>query len=65
MSHQSKRRPSTRGPDDVLGKQLDWSWVIIQEVEIENWGWGGMLVAQYRKMKAAEAQGREGGSHDR
>ena len=49
----------------MLGEQLDWSWVIIQEVEIENWGWGGMPVAQYRKMKAAEAQGREGGSHDR
>jgi 4-oxalocrotonate tautomerase len=39
---------------DVLGKPLDWTWVVFQEVEMENWGWGGMPVAEFRKLKAAE-----------
>lgn len=38
---------------DVLGKPLDWTWVIFQEVEIEDWGWGGMPVEEYRKKLAA------------
>jgi len=38
---------------DVLGKPLDWTWVIIQEVELDDWGWGGMPVAEYRQVKAA------------
>jgi 4-oxalocrotonate tautomerase len=38
---------------DVLGKPLDWTWVIIQEVELDDWGWGGMPVAEYRQLKAA------------
>jgi 4-oxalocrotonate tautomerase len=37
---------------DVLGKPLDWTWVIFQEVEMEDWGWGGMPVAEYRKKMA-------------
>jgi 4-oxalocrotonate tautomerase len=37
---------------DVLGKPLDWTWVIIREVELEDWGWGGMPVSEYRKLKA-------------
>jgi 4-oxalocrotonate tautomerase len=39
---------------DVLGKPLDWTWVLFQEVEMENWGWGGMPVAEYRKLQAAK-----------
>ncbi|WP_157220396.1 tautomerase family protein [Flavisphingomonas formosensis] len=38
---------------DVLGKPLDWTWVVFQEVEMEDWGWGGMPVAEYRKKLAA------------
>jgi 4-oxalocrotonate tautomerase len=38
---------------DVLGKPLDWTWVVFEEVEMENWGWGGMPVADYRKLLAA------------
>jgi 4-oxalocrotonate tautomerase len=34
---------------DVLGKPVEWTWVIFQEVEMEDWGWGGMPVAEYRK----------------
>ena len=39
---------------DVLGKPLEWTWVIFEEVEMENWGWGGMPVAEYRKILAAK-----------
>ncbi len=38
---------------DVLGKPVDWTWVIFQEVDMEDWGWGGMPVAEYRKKMAA------------
>ncbi len=37
---------------DVLGKPLEWTWVIFEEVELGNWGWGGMPVEEYRKLKA-------------
>ncbi|WP_445679993.1 tautomerase family protein [Radicibacter daui] len=40
---------------DVLGKPMDWTWVIFQEVEMENWGWGGMPVAEYRKRLQAKS----------
>jgi 4-oxalocrotonate tautomerase len=28
--------------------------VVIEEVELENWGWGGLPVAAYRKQRAAK-----------
>ena len=40
---------------DVLGKSLDSTFVTIQEVELENWGWGGLPVPEYRKARAADA----------
>jgi 4-oxalocrotonate tautomerase len=40
---------------DVLGKPPELTWVHFQEVELENWGWGGMPVADYRKKLAAKA----------
>jgi 4-oxalocrotonate tautomerase len=39
---------------DVLGKPLDRTWVILQEVELENWGSGGMPVAGFRQRLARE-----------
>ena len=39
---------------DVLGKPHDWTWVVIQEVEPDDWGWGGMPVLEYRKQLAAK-----------
>jgi 4-oxalocrotonate tautomerase len=42
---------------DVLGKPLDWTWVIFQEVELEDWGWGGLPVLEYRKRRAEGAVG--------
>ena len=38
---------------DVLGKPLDWTWVVFEDVAMENWGWGGMPVAEYRAQLAA------------
>jgi 4-oxalocrotonate tautomerase len=34
---------------DVAKKPQEWTWAVFQEVEMENWGWGGMPVAEYRK----------------
>lgn len=41
---------------DVLGKPLEWTWVVLEEVEMENWGWGGMPVAEYRKRLAERSR---------
>ena len=38
---------------DVLGKPLDRTVVIFQEVELEDWGRGGMPIAEFRKASAA------------
>ena len=37
---------------EVLGKPLEATFVTIQEVELENWGWGGLPVDAYRKQRA-------------
>jgi len=37
----------------VLNKPLDSTFVVIEEVELENWGWGGLPVPEYRRRKAA------------
>ncbi len=31
---------------DVLHKPLDSTFVVIEEVELENWGWGGLPVTK-------------------
>lgn len=38
---------------DVLDKPLDTTFVIIEEVELDNWGWGGLPVPEYRRRRAA------------
>lgn len=38
---------------DVLNKPLDATFVVIDEVELENWGWGGLPVPEYRKQLQA------------
>jgi 4-oxalocrotonate tautomerase len=40
---------------DVLKKPPEWTWVVFQQVEMEDWGWGGVPVAEYRKRLAAKA----------
>ncbi len=43
---------------DVLGKPLESTFVTIQEVETENWGWGGLPALEYRKVLAGRASGK-------
>ena len=38
---------------DVLGKPPSATFVVIEEVELENWGVGGLPVQEYRKQAAA------------
>lgn len=39
---------------DVLNKPLEATFVVIEEVELENWGWGGLSVPEYRKQRASK-----------
>ena len=38
---------------DVLQKPLDSTFVVIEEVDMENWGWGGLPVQEFRMRRAA------------
>ena len=38
---------------DVLGKPVESTFVVIEEVDTDNWGWGGLPVLDYRKKLAA------------
>jgi len=37
---------------DVLGKPLESTFVVIEEVDTDNWGWGGLPALEYRKRRA-------------
>jgi 4-oxalocrotonate tautomerase len=37
---------------DVLNKPLEATFVVIEEVETENWGWGGLPVEEYRRQRS-------------
>ena len=37
---------------DVLRKPLESTFVIIDEVDTDNWGWGGLPALEYRKKLA-------------
>jgi 4-oxalocrotonate tautomerase len=39
---------------DVLNKPLDATFVVINEVEMEDWGVGGLPVEEWRRQKAAK-----------
>ena len=39
---------------DVLGKPLDSTFVVIEEVDTDNWGWGGLPVQEFRRRRAAQ-----------
>ncbi|RUL79991.1 tautomerase family protein [Dyella choica] len=39
---------------EVLHKSLESTFVVIEEVELENWGWGGLPVPEYRKRLQAK-----------
>ncbi|MCK1569928.1 4-oxalocrotonate tautomerase family protein [Bradyrhizobium sp. 173] len=38
---------------DVLGKPLDSTFVVIEKVDLENWGWRGLPVPEFRRRRAA------------
>ena len=38
---------------DVLNKPMNSTFVVIDEVDVENWGWGGLAVEECRKRMAA------------
>lgn len=38
---------------EVLGKPLASTFVTIQEIDLENWGWGGLPALEYRRANAA------------
>ncbi|KIU47654.1 MULTISPECIES: 4-oxalocrotonate tautomerase family protein [Bradyrhizobium] len=38
---------------DVLGKPPESTFVIIEEVDTDNWGWGGLPALEYRRKLAA------------
>ena len=40
---------------DVLNKPLGATFVVIEEVELDNWGWGGVPVPEHRKKLANAA----------
>ena len=40
---------------DVLKKPLESTFVVIEEVDTENWGWGGLPALEFRKKRAASA----------
>lgn len=39
---------------EVLNKSPATTFVVIEEVEMENWGVGGLPVAEYRRQQAAD-----------
>jgi 4-oxalocrotonate tautomerase len=40
---------------DLLNKPMNSTFVVIHEVDVENWGWGGFPVEEYRRLMAASS----------
>ena len=40
---------------DVLNKPLESTYVIINEVDTDNWGWGGLPALEYRRRRAQQS----------
>ena len=41
---------------DVLNKPLDSTFVEIEEVGTDNWGWGGLPALEFRRQRAAASR---------
>ena len=39
---------------EILGKPLESTFVVIEEVDTDNWGWGGLPVQEFRRRRAAQ-----------
>lgn len=42
---------------DVLGKDPNLTFVVIQEVDLENWGAGGLTTPEFRRRQAEKSSG--------
>lgn len=42
----------TRTLQEVLGKKPEYTHVVIDEVDPENWGYAGMLTTEFRKQSS-------------
>ena len=40
---------------DVLNKPFESTFVVIEEVDPDNWGWGGLPALEFRKQRATKA----------
>ena len=40
---------------DVLNKPLESTFVIIEEVDTDNWGWGGLPALEFRRQRAKKS----------
>jgi 4-oxalocrotonate tautomerase len=38
----------------VLNKPPEATFVVIEEVVLENWGWGGLPVAEFRRRRSGD-----------
>ncbi|NQX58030.1 tautomerase family protein [Paenibacillus qinlingensis] len=45
---------------NVLNKPLESTFVVIEEVDTDNWGWGGLPALEYRRKVAAQKAVTEG-----
>lgn len=41
---------------NVLNKPVTSTFVVIDEVDTDNWGWGGLPVLEYRRQLAARKE---------
>jgi 4-oxalocrotonate tautomerase len=41
---------------EVLNKPLESTFVVIEEVDTDNWGWGGLPALEFRRQRAQKAQ---------
>ncbi|SEM49972.1 4-oxalocrotonate tautomerase [Luteibacter sp. UNCMF331Sha3.1] len=39
---------------EVMGKPLDSTFVVIEEVDLDSWGWKGVPVAELRRRSSQE-----------
>jgi 4-oxalocrotonate tautomerase len=44
----------------VLNKPPEATFVVIEEVELENWGWGGLPVSEFRRRQMRPRSAGEG-----
>jgi 4-oxalocrotonate tautomerase len=41
---------------NVLNKPLESTFVVIEEVETDNWGWGGLPVLEFRRRRSGATE---------